>query len=423
MLSKMLQRFFFDKNLGILLIGTVIAQAIPVLASPLLTRLYTPENFAGLAILMAWFNPLCYLASGRFEIAVLLPKENEEAKQLVRVSSLWSFAIAAIVMTFITLYITFFSFDISSIPYRSIFIVLPFLVLFAGNFQPVNYWLQRKKQFKAIAVNKIIQTSSVMIATIAFAYIYPSSGLIIGYSFGWIAMFVVSFYFFRKDKIIPFKPDRVALLETLKKYKEFPIFNGLPSILNALTLSLPVFLIAIYYSKQDTGYFNLTRQILFVPTSILATSFSQVFFERIVSHKNQALSLSDDYKKMINILALIAIGFTIPLLIAGPFLFSFIFGETWAVSGGFAQILVLSTAIQFVVLPLGAVLQTFNKVKLNGIWQVFYFLAVSSLVFAGNFDLNSFLKLYTIIELIAFLILFYIVHKTIKDYELQLNPN
>jgi O-antigen/teichoic acid export membrane protein len=126
---------------------------------------------------------------------------------------------------------------------------------------------------------------------------------------------------------------------------------------------------------------------------------------------------------MINILALIAIGFTIPLLIAGPFLFSFIFGETWAVSGGFAQILVLSTAIQFVVLPLGAVLQTFNKVKLNGIWQVFYFLAVSSLAFAGNLDLSSFLKLYTIIELIAFLILFYFVHKTIKDYELQLNPN
>jgi hypothetical protein len=51
-LSNMLQRFFFNKDLGILLIGTVIAQAIPVLASPLLTRLYTPENFAGLAILI-----------------------------------------------------------------------------------------------------------------------------------------------------------------------------------------------------------------------------------------------------------------------------------------------------------------------------------------------------------------------------------
>jgi O-antigen/teichoic acid export membrane protein len=158
-----------------------------------------------------------------------------------------------------------------------------------------------------------------------------------------------------------------------------------------------------------------------VPTSIIATSFSQVFFERIVSQKNKGMSVVEDYKKMINILALIAIAFTIPLLIGGPFLFAFIFGKTWSISGSFAQIIVLSTALQFIVLPLGAVLQTFNKVKLNGIWQVIYFVSVASLVFAIKLNVNDFLKLYTFIELITFSILFYWVHQTLKNYEKELS--
>ena len=416
----MLQRLYFSKDLGILLSGTIIAQAIPVLVSPLLTRLYTPENFAGLALLMAWFNPLSYLASGRFEIAVLLPKEESEAKQLVRVSSLWSIGVSIIIMVTGILYFALQPKPLAYIQNKSVFFALPFLILFVGHFQPVNYWLQRKKQFKAIAINKIIQTTVVMVMTILLAYLYPSLGLTMGYCLGWLALAGVSFYYLVKDKIIPFQINWKEIVEMTKKYKEFPIFNGLPSILNSLTLSIPVFLIAYYYEKNNTGYFNLTRQILFVPTSIIATSFTQVFFERIVSHKNEGKSVLEDYKKMVNILALIALVFTIPLLFGGPFLFAMIFGETWAVSGYFAQIIVLSTALQFIVLPLGAVLQTFNKVKLNGIWQILYFVSVCTLFFAVKLNIDDFLRLYTLIELLAFLILFYFVHSTLKNYEKQI---
>jgi O-antigen/teichoic acid export membrane protein len=420
-LRKLLQRLYFSKDLGILLSGTMIAQAIPILVSPMLTRLYTPENFAGLAILMAWFNPLSYLASGRYEIAVLLPKEDTEAIKLVRVSSLWSIGVSLIILIISVFYFVLHPLPLASIPNKTVFFALPFLIFFVGNFQPINYWLQRKKQFKSIAINKIIQTSVVIAFTILFAFLYPSSGLTLGYCFGWVAMAAISFYYLFKDKIIPFQFNWKEIIEMAKKHKEFPIFNGLPSILNSLTLSIPVFLMAYYYGKENTGYFNLTRQILFVPTSIIATSFSQVFFERIVSQKNKGMSVVEDYKKMINILALIALAFTIPLLIGGPFLFAFIFGKTWSVSGSFAQIIVLSTALQFIVLPLGAVLQTFNKVKLNGIWQVIYFVSVASLVFAIKLNVNDFLKLYTFIELITFSILFYWVHQTLKNYEKELS--
>jgi O-antigen/teichoic acid export membrane protein len=419
-LRKLLQRLYFNKDLGVLLSGTLIAQAIPVLVSPMLTRLYTPENFAGLAILMAWFNPLSYLASGRFEIAVLLPKEDEEAKKLVRVSSLWSIGIALLLLIICILYFVFHTQPYALIPYKSVFITLPFLILFVGNFQPINYWLQRKKQFKAIAINKIIQTTIVIAMTVLFAFFYPNAGLTLGYTFGWLAMAILSISYLLKDKIIPFQFNWKEIITLAKKYKEYPIFNGLPSILNAITLSIPVFIIAYYYGKENTGYFNLTRQILFVPTSVIATSFSQVFFERIVSHKNKGMSVLDDYKKMINVLAIIALSFTIPLLIGGPFLFALVFGKTWAVSGSFAQIIVLSTALQFVVLPLGAVLQTFNKVKLNGLWQIMYFFAVISLIFAVKLDLNNFLRLFTFIELLTFSVLFYLVHLTVKNYEKQL---
>ena len=164
MLRKLLQRLYFSKDLGILLSGTLIAQAIPVLVSPMLTRLYTPENFAGLAILMAWFNPLSYLASGRYEIAVLLPKEDTEAIKLVRVSSLWSIGVSLIILIISIFYFVLHPLPLASIPNKTVFFALPFLILFVGHFQPINYWLQRKKQFKSIT--KILLVVIVLVIAI-----------------------------------------------------------------------------------------------------------------------------------------------------------------------------------------------------------------------------------------------------------------
>ena len=71
-----------NKNIFILFTGSTLAQLIPIAIAPILTRLYSPEEFGLLAIfisLAAIFSPI---ASLRYELSILLPKSNSDAKDL-----------------------------------------------------------------------------------------------------------------------------------------------------------------------------------------------------------------------------------------------------------------------------------------------------------------------------------------------------
>ncbi len=53
MINKLKPKSEFSRNVLTLMIGTTIAQAIPIAISPILTRIYTPEDFGVFALYMA----------------------------------------------------------------------------------------------------------------------------------------------------------------------------------------------------------------------------------------------------------------------------------------------------------------------------------------------------------------------------------
>ena len=66
-----------------LVTGTTIAQVITILAAPAITRLYSPEAFEILAIFTSITSILGVIACLRYEMAIMLPKTNEEAANLL----------------------------------------------------------------------------------------------------------------------------------------------------------------------------------------------------------------------------------------------------------------------------------------------------------------------------------------------------
>ncbi len=66
----------FSRNVLTLMTGTTIAQAIPIAISPILTRIYTPEDFGMLALFIAITAIFGSIANGRYELATMLPKKD-----------------------------------------------------------------------------------------------------------------------------------------------------------------------------------------------------------------------------------------------------------------------------------------------------------------------------------------------------------
>ena len=83
--------FVFYKNILILLRGSALAQFIPLLISPLVARLYSPQEFGVLALFTSISTIFGSVINGRYEQALVLVESEKEAKHVTILSILISF--------------------------------------------------------------------------------------------------------------------------------------------------------------------------------------------------------------------------------------------------------------------------------------------------------------------------------------------
>ena len=69
----------FVKNVFTIFTGNVVAQAIPFLMEPVLARIYSPDDFAVVSVYLAVANLFSIVATGRYELAIMLPKEDKKS--------------------------------------------------------------------------------------------------------------------------------------------------------------------------------------------------------------------------------------------------------------------------------------------------------------------------------------------------------
>lgn len=80
----------FARNVATLAGGAAVAQFLPVLFTPLLTRLYSPADFGVLTQFVAWLSNLVVIATWRYDMAVVLPEEEADAMRLMVLALLFN---------------------------------------------------------------------------------------------------------------------------------------------------------------------------------------------------------------------------------------------------------------------------------------------------------------------------------------------
>jgi len=419
-LLKILNSTDLIKNSFILLSGTVIAQVFVLAAYPLLSRLFTPAEYGLFALYVNIVNVLQVISTGRYDLTIMLPKQDKDAKSLL--SAALFFGSVFIILLYIA--ILFFNEAIAKLFNNTLLInwlwLAPLSIYSLCVYQVSNYWLLRHKRFKTSSTLKIIQTLSISIASLLFGVLSIRSGLIIGYFIGNLLMVVYSFYQFHVTGLfkIPFSYPR--MLANMKLYKEFPIYNLLPTLANTASASVPIFYISSFYGEQIVGYINLARQIILIPISFISNSFSQVYFEKLVKSKNEGKLIYHDLIKIAKILSLIALVFCVAISSTAFWAFKYIFGIEWDNAGLYASIMAISASIQFVVSPFGIICPALDKIKIGSFWQILLFISICSLYFAKRLSPFSFFIVYIGLESFLYLIYFAIIIKITKDYDKNL---
>src|SRR5690625_1256817 len=93
----------FVRNVFIVASGAVGAQALSLLLSPIITRLYGPEAFGVLGTFTALTKIVIPIAALTYPVAIVLPKSDNNAKSIIKLSF-----IITIFMSIISLIILLF---------------------------------------------------------------------------------------------------------------------------------------------------------------------------------------------------------------------------------------------------------------------------------------------------------------------------
>ena len=281
----------------------------------------------------------------------------------------------------------------------------------------MNYFLIRKKAFRISSVNKVIRRSGEGAVQIGVGSIFRGVGLIVGTIAGDCMNFLSGIFQLRRKGFKREWIKYVKIIALLKRYKDFPLYNAIPALLNTLSLTLPVLMITKFYGEKITGYFDLSRMVLALPLALVSVSVSQVIFQTISEKIRNRQTIGVVIKKTalgLGITAFIMV--VVGLLFSIP-VFTFVFGEQWRLSGSMTQILIASYALKFVVSPLSVTFNALEKIRLSSTWQFLYFLSILVLLFFKDRPIETFLTIYLIIDIIAYLIYFVLMLLQVRVYE------
>jgi len=146
LLQRLKPKSEFSRNVLTLMTGTTIAQAIPIAISPILTRIYSPEDFGVFALYMSIVGTFAAMATLRYDTAIMLPKKDKDAINIVLLSVMISFFISLIVLLIIFLFNQQITNLLETPDISNWLYVVPLTVLLTGLYQSFNFWNNRKKE-------------------------------------------------------------------------------------------------------------------------------------------------------------------------------------------------------------------------------------------------------------------------------------
>ncbi len=378
----------FMKAVTTLLSGTALSLVIAYLAQPILTRLYTPEAFGLFDTFVSFVALLIPFASFRYEDAIMLPDEDEEALGVLGLSFF-----LVIIVAGLSLSLSFLANRFAWWPdYPGLIQCLAWVppTLIAVRFSKLTeLWLTRKKRYRTISAGQVIQTGTMASIRIGLSKVTASHlpfGLIWGYIAGHFVSMLIYFWQIVRTQAAFFGQisDVQRVKAALHRYKRFPLFSVPSTLLNTLLSRLPFILILIFFDEATVGYFGRAFALFAVPLSLVGGAIAQVFFvEGTVARREATLHLLAE--KVHSRLVTIGLFPTLALMLTGPEVFGFVLGSNWTTAGEYLLWLAPWFFLAGIASPLTRTFDILEKQNTDLKASIIVFVVQTSMLLAGCF--------------------------------------
>ncbi|WP_341706920.1 lipopolysaccharide biosynthesis protein [Halopseudomonas sp.] len=392
----------FIRGVIFLVGGASGAQIIFFLASPIITRIYSPEEFGVLSFFVAIFAVCGVVSSLRYELAIPIASSDVDAVNLLVLSFICLLGITAL-MVAITILLSIQGLRVEG--YSQMYSYLWFLpigVFFIGLHQILVNWGLRRKAFGRIAGTRIKQSVSTVASQIGF-HKFGVTALVAGYIGGLaVASFALGGAILKSKDLQYYRWNRV--LNVARRHKRFAYIDIWAALFNTAGVQMPPILFALLFSPAVAGVYALAHRVLALPAALIGEAVGKVFFANAADARRKG-DISFLVLNLNKSLAYLAMPPALIIITAGPYLFDFIFGAGWGVSGKYAQWMMPWLYLVFLASPLSSLFLINERQKDGLVFQSILLVCrlVSLLVGAGYEDASLAIFLFSVSSAICWI--------------------
>jgi len=353
-----------------LTISSGIAQGFLLLISPIITRLYGPEEFGAFAVVLGLGALIGSVGTGRLEHAIPIARGPVDAVRIAFLGGMLVTVSSIIVLAFLKVLPSWML--PSGVAWNEFpLVAIPAIAMSLAFSQLINALLLRQRAIRSVGKNKMLQGGTAGTMQLVFGWAqFSSAGMIwaqvLGYLVGGISgMRRLS----ARGWMILWKRG-ANLKETFRTYRRFPAWLAPAALFNLAAQQVPVLALGYIYGLYEAGLYALVMRACGAPLGMLGQAVAQVYASEFRSYlKKPAGELAREYLLMLLklfVVGIMVVGFLVTVMHLGGTL---IFGERWANIGTVTSLLALMLLTDFVTTPVSMTLSYLGRAGLQLVWD------------------------------------------------------
>ena len=359
------------RNVGKLLSANIIAQAVGLLVYPILTRIYSPEDFGLLSLFMGIGGVLILLAPMDWYNAIVLPERDEEARPIVHISLL-SIAVLTILLVCSIPFAEHIAALFKSPDLAVYWWLLPIYVLLMSVWNVLNYWYVRRKAYGRISGYQVLQSLFSAGYKTEFGYLgYLNGGLIWSSILSPLCSLIITIVVSAKKHLanllhFNFGECRQAAVA----YANFPKYSLPHSLINMVAGQLPVLLLTPFFGSRMVGFWSMAILLSYAPISLISRALYQVFYQKTAEKVNNHQTIAPFFRRFVTTTLALVFPFFAVLWFILPVLTSWLLGTEWEVTGRYIRWLLPWLVCNILFTTTNYLFDVFSKQKAGLIFEI-----------------------------------------------------
>jgi O-antigen/teichoic acid export membrane protein len=347
--------------------GAAAAQCIGIAVSPVLTRLYSANDFGVFSLFAVIVSTGSAFACLGYEPAILLPRDDSEGASILVGCMAISALVAGVSLVVILLLGSWLANYLKAPGLRSLLWWVPVTFVALGTYQGLSYWVNRRRRFIQLSASRVWQAAATAVSQIGGGVATGGAmGLVYGQIIGQLlSSSVLVFSAVRSDLRLLRQgyAGLRALIALMARYRHFPQYSTWGTLMNTASFQLVPILLFALYGPGVAGFYFLGLRVVSIPLSLVGVALGQVLLQRSAAQLSEGHSISRLVERVVGVLILVSAPLFLLLVPLAPRLFTIVFGQHWLTAGYYIQGLAPLFLLQFITSPVSVVLLALRRQK------------------------------------------------------------